>query len=107
MKGGGSRRVHLNQQRDEKVAACLTCADLHLVFLPSGDTALTRRLRKRSCLSAVILKGSRARKRCERQGLLVQSEALERAERKCTANAKQREIRRNLAALGRAEKVRS
>jgi hypothetical protein len=30
-------------------AVCLACADLdHLVFLPSGDTALTRRARKHS-----------------------------------------------------------
>ncbi len=31
----------------ESGVACLTCADLdHLVFLPSGDAALTRRSRK-------------------------------------------------------------
>jgi len=51
-------------------ALCLSCADLdHLVFLPSGDTAVTRRARKLSTLSAVVLKWSRARKRYERQGL--------------------------------------
>ena len=33
---------------------CLDCADLgHLVFLPRGDTALTRRSREESGLSAV------------------------------------------------------
>ena len=53
-------------------ALCLSCADLdHLVFLPSGDAALTRRSRKHSTLAAVVLKWSRARKRYERQGLLV------------------------------------
>lgn len=37
----------------EKGALCLTCADLdHLVFLPSGNAALTRRSRKHSTLSA-------------------------------------------------------
>jgi len=66
---------------DNGAAVCLSCADLdHLVFLPSGDAALTRRSRKHSRLSAVVLKWSKARKRYERQGLLVENEALERAE---------------------------
>jgi hypothetical protein len=48
----------------EKGALCLACADLdHLVFLPAGDMALTRRAKKHSTLSAVVLKWSRARKR--------------------------------------------
>ena len=90
--------------RENKGAACLTCADLdHLVFLPSGDTALTRRSRKHSRLSAVVLKWSRARKRYERQGLLLEDCALERAERECKADASQRMIRREQAALRRAE----
>ncbi len=45
-------------------AICLTCADLDdLLFLPSGDAALTRRARKHSTLSAVVLKWSDARRR--------------------------------------------
>ena len=57
-----------------KGALCLSCADLdHLVFLPSGSAALTRRAKKHSTLSAVVLKWSRARKRYERQGLLVEA----------------------------------
>jgi len=52
---------------------CLICADLdHLVYLPRGDTALTRRARKHSALSAVVVRFSRARKRYERQGVLVE-----------------------------------
>ena len=40
----------------DKGALCLSCADLdHLIFLPSGDTALTRRARKNSTLVAVVL----------------------------------------------------
>ena len=88
----------------KKGAACLTCADLdHLVFLPAGDAALTRRSRKHSRLSAVVLKWSQARKRYERQGLLVESEALEQAEKECKADEKQRKIRRINAALRREE----
>ena len=65
-----------------KGALCLACADLdHLLFLPAGDAALTRRARKHSTLSAVVLRWSRARKRYERQGLLVEGEALERPSR--------------------------
>jgi hypothetical protein len=90
--------------RGDKGAACLTCADLdHLVFLPSGDMALTRRSKKNSRLLAVVLKWSRARKRYERQGLLVENEALVQAERECEADAAQREIRRSRAILQRAE----
>ncbi len=90
--------------KGEKGATCLTCADLdHLVFLPSGDTALTRRSRKHSGLSAVVLKWSRSRQRYERQGLLVENEALERAEQECQADAAQREMRRGQASLRRAE----
>src|SRR2546425_8479434 len=45
----------------EKGALCLACADLdHLLFLPSGNVALTRRARKHSTLAAVVLKWSRA-----------------------------------------------
>ena len=58
---------------DENVGAvCLSCADLdELVFLSTGDAALTRRAKKHSTLSAVVLKFSRARGRYERHGLLV------------------------------------
>src|SRR3972149_5771419 len=68
----------------DRGSLCLACADLdHLVFLPPGDAALTRRARKHSTLAAVVLKWSRTRKRDERQGLLVETRALERAEQEC------------------------
>lgn len=88
----------------DKGALCLSCADLdHLVFLPSGDSALTRRARKYSTLVAVVLKWSRARKRYERQGLLVEAEALERAERECLTDSDARERRREREAAQRVE----
>ena len=56
---------------------CLRCADLdHLVFLPRGHTALTRRASKPSTLRAVVVRFSRTRKRYERQGVLVGEAAL-------------------------------
>ncbi len=80
---------------NDKGAFCLACSDLdHLIFLASGNTALTRRARKHSTLVAVVLKWSHARKRYERQGLLVQSAALEKAEEECLADSEVREKRR-------------
>jgi hypothetical protein len=88
----------------DKGALCLTCADLeHLIFLPAGDAALTRRARKHSTLSAVVLKWSRPRKRYERQGLLVESKALEQAEEKCLADSEVRARRQEREAVRRAE----
>jgi hypothetical protein len=89
---------------EEKGALCLACADLdHLVFLPAGDAALTRRSRKYSTLSAVVLKWSRARKRYERQGLLVEDDALTQAEQECLADADARAKRRERDTARRAE----
>ena len=89
---------------EDKGALCLACADLdHLLFLPAGDAALTRRSRKHSTLCAVVLRWSRARKRYERQGLLVEAEALERAEEECLADEDVRARRREREAERRAE----
>ena len=80
---------------DDEGPLCLACADLdHLVFLPSGDAALTRRARKASGLSAVVVRWSRTRKRYERQGLLVEEAALEQAEQQCLADEDARMRRR-------------
>jgi len=89
---------------EEKGALCLSCADLdHLVFLPSGDSALTRRARKHSTLSAIVLKWSKARKHYERQGLLVKEAALKQAETECLADEDARAQRRIREAGRRAE----
>lgn len=83
---------------------CMECADLdHLVWLPSGDTALTRRAKKHSKLWAVIVRFSRARRRYERQGLLVEEEALEQAQEECLADEALREARRERDAERRAQ----
>jgi len=89
---GSKAWITLNR---EKGALCLACSDLeHLVFLPPGNAALTRRAHGHSALSAVVLKWSRSRKRYERQGLLVEEEALEKAERECLADNEIRVRRR-------------
>lgn len=62
--------------------ACLRCVGLaELEFLPPGDALLTRRARARSQRHAVVVRFSRTRKRYERQGLLVEPQALIDAKR--------------------------
>jgi hypothetical protein len=80
---------------DKRKVLCFSCADLdHLVYLPAGDPALTRRARKHSRLSAIVLKFSKARKRNERQGVLVEEAALKLAEQECLADKEVRARRR-------------
>jgi hypothetical protein len=74
---------------------CLDCADLgHLDYLPAGDAALTRRAKKASRLFAVVVRWSRSRKRYERQGILAEPEAIDRAEQQCLSDAELRARRR-------------
>src|SRR5687767_14631983 len=93
---------------ENKGALCLACADLdELVFLPTGDAALTRRARKHSVLSAVVLKFSKGRRRYERQGLLVEENALDKAEAECLVDAEARERRADRQRERQAELDRS
>ena len=81
---------------DDGGPVCLDCADLgHLEFLPRGDTALTRRARRASRLSAVVVQWSRARKRYERQGVLAEPAAISQAEQECLVDSAARERRRH------------
>lgn len=87
---------------------CMSCADLaHLVFLPRGDAALTRRASKYSKLRAILVRFSRTRKRYERQGILVEEAALLQAEQECLedseARARARERRAELEAVSDAQ----
>jgi hypothetical protein len=80
-------------------ALCMSCADLdRLEFLPSGDAAVTRRASKYSKLRAVVVRWARARKRYERQGMLVEPDALRRAEEESLADAEVRARRQARAA---------
>ena len=89
---------------EDNQVLCLACAELdHLEYLPSGDAALTRRAKKLSGLSAVVLKWSRARKRYERQGLLVEARGLEQAEAACLGDAEARQARSARRAEAEAE----
>jgi hypothetical protein len=62
--------------------ACLRCVGLgDLEFLPAGDALLTRRAKAKSKRCAVVVRFSRSRRRYERQGLLVEPQALAEAQR--------------------------
>jgi hypothetical protein len=81
---------------------CLTCVDLdHLVYVPAGDAALSRRARRESTLSAIVVKFSRSRKRYERQGILAEPQALELAEQQCLGDEDARRRRRERDQLRR------
>src|ERR1017187_8611801 len=85
---------------------CLHCARLDgLEFLPAGDTALTRRAAKYSERAAVVVRFNRARKRYERQGILVEETALEKAEQECVQDADERAAARARAAVQRGEQA--
>jgi len=81
---GKGRWLRLEKERP----LCMSCADLaHLVYLPRGDAALTRRASRYSSLKAVLVRFSRSRNRYERQGVLVEEAALARAEQECLADS--------------------
>lgn len=85
-------------------ALCMVCTDMdHLEYLPSGDPALTRRARRHSTLSAVVVRFSRTRKRYERQGILVEQAALDKAREECAADADLRAVRRGREIQRRAK----
>jgi len=87
---------------------CLPCGRLDdLELLPSGDTALTRRATKYSGRVAVVVRFSRSRKRYERQGILVEPVALEKAEQECTEDADERAAARVRGAERRREEDRA
>lgn len=76
-----SRSSFLYREADQSF--CLSCAGLDkLAFFPSGNAQLTRQVKQECTRYFVVLKFSRARKRYERQGLLVEEQGLEKARQK-------------------------
>ena len=59
----------------QKIASDLS----ELEYLPKGNAKLTRRIKKDSIKSIVVVEFSRSRKRYERQGILVEKESLRKA----------------------------
>ena len=86
---------------------CLACARFDdLEYLPAGDVALTRRATKYSERTAVVVRFSRSRKRYERQGILAEAAAIEKAEEECAADAEERAAARQRGSARRREEDR-
>jgi hypothetical protein len=86
---------------------CLACAGLgDLEYLPAGDAALTRRAAKHSARTAVVVRFSRSRGRYERQGILIEETALQRAGEDCALDAGERAKQRQRRAAHLPEQDR-
>lgn len=86
---------------------CLHCVGFgDLEYLPSGDTALTRRSARYSARTAVVVRFSRTRGRYERQGILVEKSGLEKAEQECSEDAGERAQARAAGAARRQKEDR-
>ena len=69
--------------------ACLRCVGLDdLEFLAAGDALLTRRVKAKSARHAVVVRFSKSRRRYERQGLLVEAQAVTAAQRELADQAR-------------------
>jgi hypothetical protein len=65
---------------------CLRCMGLDdLEFLPAGDALLSRRVKAKSKRFAIVVRFSKSRRRYERQGLLVEPQALSDVQRELEA----------------------
>ena len=74
-----------SKNEDEKEVLCRKCAGLDaLEILRSGNAQITRLAKKYSKQHYVILKWSELWKTYERQGLLVEADALSRAKQDAT-----------------------
>lgn len=81
--------------QEQNDSLCLHCADLdHLEFLPSGNAAMSRRSKKYSPLSAIVIQFNRKARRYQRCGILVSASAIKKAEIECLSDADQREAAR-------------
>lgn len=86
---------------------CLACAGFgDLEYLPAGSAVLTRRAAKHSARKAVVVQFSRSRGRYERQGILVEEAALQRAEEECEADDGERAMERARRAARQPEQDR-
>lgn len=86
---------------------CLQCAYLEeLDFVSASDSGLLQLAAEWSERSAVVVRFHRCHRRYERQGLLVNRAALEKAERECLADADERSAARVRETVYRHEQCR-
>jgi hypothetical protein len=93
--------VQLNDKRDEREVFCLSCAKLgHLEFLRPGNAKITRLAKKYSSATFAVLKWSDMWKCYERHGLLVEPQAIDRAEEESGDRVKGRQRAGNDSSMG-------
>lgn len=102
------KRIALGQafvaESEKHRGTCFSCSPfVKLSFLKPGNAALTRRSKKFSSHCGVVFEWNRRRKRFERKGQYVEAEAITKAEQECAADAKDRELKNEKAAIKRAE----
>ena len=69
---------------------CMSCSGFNgFVYLPAGNPKFSRLVKQWSGRYAVVVEFSRARRRYERQGLLVGKSAFDQARSACTKNGQQ------------------
>lgn len=86
---------------------CFGCSPFGgYVMLPSGNAAMTRRSKKHSTLCGVVLIWNQRRKRYERQGQLVEENAIEKARLECEKDQAIRDEKNKKAAVVREIKDR-
>lgn len=72
---------------------CFKCSPFtEKEFLPSGDSAMTRRSKKHSRYCGVLLEWNSKRRRFERKGQCVEADAIIKARAECKADADKRKI---------------
>ena len=77
--------ARLQEGKDEQEVLCGKCAELDgLELLPGGNAQLTRLAKKYSKTRFVVVKWSELWKCYERQGLLLEPQAIERARKEAS-----------------------
>jgi hypothetical protein len=88
---------------EKKKGVCEKCADLWaLTLLPPGDVAMTRRSKKHSARTVVVMEWNNKRRRYNRLGQLVEPSAITAAKEECEQDRGKREEKQKKAAVKRA-----
>lgn len=91
-------------ESEKHKGTCFACSPyVHASFLKSGDAALTRRSKKHSAFCGVLYEWNARRKRFQRKGQYVETEAIVKAKLECQADQAERKLKNERAAIKRVE----
>ena len=91
-------------ETEKHKGTCFNCSPyVNAAFLKPGNAALTIRSKKYSSYCGVVFSWNQRRKRFERRGQYVEADAITKAEQECAADARERELKNERAAIKRAE----